>query len=320
MEPHVQLSNRWCLLCRNPVCHPENAFAGISVYLRNLDILLTKIVLGTGLDYRGHTECFKFPVKSYRFEGVTALCDGEQKIWCLCRGNLLQHGPCPECQEFQLPCAFLVHLDCLKVLQTRMPKIRFSQIWHLGLWVNPIPGAPYYVSERSTPRFLIDGDEEYPETTELRSYLRSVNALPQEIIDVILANSDWPCRSEKPSISRIAFVLSWQPENLCKLETREAKSIRPQEIGSWFREHFKQDGPSDPKFFIIGLGSLGICAFRLLESRPTLSNTKFPKCMWYIIDKLSRLDDYIIRIYVGPLACCYIFIALTIWIGEIYSP
>lgn len=273
--PQPRLSFRKCL-CRY-IC-----------LLENLNSLLTKIVLGKDVDYRGHTECFKFPTHEHRVQRVTALYDGEQKHWRLCR-----YGPCPACR--QSPCAFVVHSDCIKIFQTRMPKIRFSQIWHLGLWLNPIPGARYYVSEYNTPRFSVEGDTTYPETKEFRSWLRGVNTLPQEIINVVLANS------ETPLISRFAFVLGWQPENLRKLEAQAAKSILPQAISSWFREHFGQEAPLHPRFFVIGLGSLGIRSFQLLESRPTISSTQFLGCSWYIVDKLNRLDDYIIRTNVGTL-------------------
>lgn len=104
------------------------------VLFKYFDILLAKIVLGFGSDYRGHTLCFKFPARGYELQYTTVLYDGEKKNWRLCR-----YGPCHTCR--QSPLAFVIHSDCIKVLRTRRPKPRLSHMWHLGLWLNPIPGA-----------------------------------------------------------------------------------------------------------------------------------------------------------------------------------
>ncbi|KFY27448.1 hypothetical protein V491_00901 [Pseudogymnoascus sp. VKM F-3775] len=173
-------------------------------------------------------------------------------------------------------------------------------MWHLGLWLNPIPGAHYHVPERGMPRFSIEEETTCPETTkELRSCLKAINTMPGEIFTEILA------KSETPLISRFSVVLAWHPEILDRLEPA-AEDIQPHELNGWFREDFRaihsscmqfeqNVPPEDPRYFIIGLDTFGICAFQLLENRPTTADSKFPDCVWYIVDKLSRLDDYFIR-------------------------
>jgi hypothetical protein len=269
------------------------------VVYKYFDILLTKVVLGFGSDYRGHTLCFKFPARGHEIQYTTVLYDGATKNWRLCR-----YGPCYTCR--QSPIAFVIHSDCIKVLQTRRPKTGLSHMWHLGLWLNPIPGARYYVSECNTPRFSMEEDTTYPETKELRSCIKAVNTMPQEIVTNILA------KAETPLISRFSFVLAWHPESLDRLEPA-AEAIRPHELYGWSREDFRaihgsrmqfeqNVPPKDPRYFIIGLDTLGIRAFQLLEDRPTVADSKFPDCLWFIVDKLNRLDDYLIRTNVRTLS------------------
>jgi hypothetical protein len=188
-------------------------------------------------------------------------------------------------------------------------------MWHLGLWLNPIPGAHYYVPECSMPRFSIEEETTYPETKELRSCLKAVNTLPEEIFTKILA------KSETPLISRFSFVLAWRPDSLNSLEPA-AEAIPPQKLHGWSRRdsgafhgsciQFEQNTPpEDPGYFIIGLDTLGVLAFQLLKERPTAADSKFPG-MWYIVDKLSRLDDYLIRTNVRTLSWRYVPKTLTI--------
>ncbi|OBT77965.1 hypothetical protein VF21_04282 [Pseudogymnoascus sp. 05NY08] len=123
--------------------------------------------------------------------------------------------------------------------------------------------------------------------------------MPQEIVTKVLA------KAETPLISRFSFVLAWHPESLDRLEPA-AEAIRPHELYGWYREDFRaihgsrtqfeqNVPPKNPRYFIIGLDTLGIRAFQLLEDRPTVADSEFPDCLWYIVDKLSRLDDYLIR-------------------------
>lgn len=261
------------------------------VLFEYIDILLTKIVLGSGSKYRGHTLCFKFPAHGHDLQYITVLYDGEQQNWRLCR-----YGLCTDCR--QSPLAFVVHSDCINLFQTQRPKIRPSHMWHLGLWLNPIPGARYYVSECSTHRFSIK-EGTYPETKEFQSCLKAVNTMPQEIIDKVLAES------ESPLISRFSFVLAWHPDSVNSL-VPAAGAIRPQKLHGWSRGDpgscTQNAPPEDPRYFIIGLDTLGIRAFQLLEERPTVADSKFPACLWYIVDNLSRLDDYHIRSNVRTLS------------------
>ncbi|KFY93376.1 hypothetical protein V500_03732 [Pseudogymnoascus sp. VKM F-4518 (FW-2643)] len=168
-------------------------------------------------------------------------------------------------------------------------------MWHLGLWLNPIPGARYCVSECRTPRFSIEEDTTYPETKQFRSCLKAVNAMPEEIITMVLSES------ETPLISRFSFVLAWHPKSMDRLEPA-ARAIQPQELNGWFREDFgaihdrcmkfgQNAPPEDPIYFIIGLDTLGIRAFQLLEERPTVADSKFPDCLWDISYVLTPLEN-----------------------------
>ncbi|OBT84914.1 hypothetical protein VE02_06571 [Pseudogymnoascus sp. 03VT05] len=134
---------------------------------------------------------------------------------------------------------------------------------------------------------------------ELRSHLKATNTMPQEIVTKVLA------KAKTPLISRFSFVLGWHPESLDRMEPA-AEAIRPHELYGWSREdsraihgsrtQFEQNvPPKNPRYFIIGLDTLRIRAFQLLEDRPTVADSNFPDCLWYIVDKLSRLDDYFIR-------------------------
>src|SRR5258706_331720 len=111
-------------------------------------VLLIAIVLGTGSKYGGFSLSFDFPAHGHRFGYSTIYFEGRQELWRLCR-----YPHCPRCQIS--PKAFVVHVDCMKLLNRHLPTKTLFHIWLLGSWSCPWPGDYHFTPKPYTSLDLL---------------------------------------------------------------------------------------------------------------------------------------------------------------------
>jgi hypothetical protein len=280
MPYHVKLSDPSCLLCRDRIAVTEKTIA----------------VLGTGSTYKGCTLSFNFPAHGHSFSYGTVCFDGTEESWRLCR-----HPPCPTCQKS--PIAFVLHIDCVRLLKRCVPKQILLHTWLLGSWSYPWPGAYH---DAPVPSLEPLASRMMYADSDLRSLVERVTGLPPELRNLVI---DYTANS---LLWRFAKVLG--QVRFIDYLMKDVKTLLPSTLDCWLRgrpiyekieKSLNKNGNErhSLKWFRMGVDDLGIRSIQLLESRSVLPDRVLPDCPWYIVEDIARLDNLKIESNVSSMLC-----------------